>query len=228
LIFLPSWRIWNFLREFLNNYYQDDVLQRIFVFWILVLSMFYGNNLVYFATDTERVKTLLIALYLIIRASFAFMESIYSIWIPWLRRLVAFNFLAALPSAGLWVAAMYVPGGAAAGPAAAAVVWEYTIPLLMESPLRRYLIPSEYRKEVDPRHLTSRMGNFFIITLGEGVMLQIKEGPLKIGITGTAGTSVWALCIYFLLAFLYYNRDQSDRYIPAVTHMGWRAMGWIG
>jgi hypothetical protein len=24
LLFLPSWRIWNFLREFLNNYYMDD------------------------------------------------------------------------------------------------------------------------------------------------------------------------------------------------------------
>jgi len=58
-------------------------------------------------------------------------------------------------------------------------------------------------------------------------MLQIKDGPLGIGITGTAASSVWSLSIYFLLAFLYFNRDQSDRYIPAVTHMGWRAMIWI-
>jgi hypothetical protein len=211
----------------MNSYYQDDVLQRFFVFWILVLSVFYGNNLVYFPTDTDRVKIVLVTLYLCIRTSFCVMECIYSIWIPWLRRLVFFNFLAALPSAALWIATIYVPDGAAAGPAAAAVVLEYTVPLILDSPLRRHFIPSEYRKEVDAKHLTARMGNFFIITLGEGVMLLIKDGPLGIGITGTAASAVWSLSIYFLLAFVYFNRDQSDRYIPAVTHMGWRAMFWI-
>jgi low temperature requirement protein LtrA len=205
---------------------MDDVIQRAFIFWILVLSVFYGNNLVYFPEEPERVKVILITLYLCIRASFAFMEVIYSLWIPWLRRLVMFGFLAALPSSALWIATIYVPGAKAAGPAAAAVAWEYVVPLLLDSPLRTRLIPSEYHKEIDPKHMTTRMGNFFIITLGEGVLLLIKDGPLGRGITETAGSSVWSLCIYFFLAFLYFNRDQSERYVPAVTHSGWRALVW--
>jgi low temperature requirement protein LtrA len=227
LLFLPSWRIWNFLREFLNSFYQDDMLQRYFIFWVLTLSLFYGNNLAYFPGDPERVKEILITLYLCIRGSFVFMELFYSFWIPWLRRLMFFNFLVALPSSALWIAVIFVPGVNAVGPAVAAVLWEYFVPLLFDSPLRDRLMPSEYRKEVDAHHLTSRMGNFLIITIGEGVLLLIKGGPLGVGITGTAATSIWSLSIYMLLTFLYFNRDQSERYIPAVKVGGWRGLLWI-
>jgi len=227
IVFLPSWRIWNFLREFLNNYYMDDAIQRVFVFWILILSVFFGNNIAYLPEEWENVKTILVTIYLIIRASFLFAELVYSIWIPWLRRLIMFNFLSALPSTGLWIACIYVNGVGAVGPAIAAALLEYLHPLILDSQIGSKLTPSEYRKEMDPDHFRTRMANFFIITVGEGVLVLIKGGPLGIGVSSAFTLSIWSLLIYFLLSYLYFNRDQSVRYIPAIRHKGWRTLLWV-
>lgn len=227
LIFLPAWRIWNFLREFLNSYYKDDMLQRLFVCWILVLSVFFGNNIAYFPDEPQRIKITLITLYLLIRGSFLVQEIVYSIWIPWLRKIIFFNFLTVLPSTGLWIAAMYVKGNKAIGPALAAVVWEYIVPMIADSPIGDKMTPGEYRKEVDPIHLRSRMGSFFIITVGEGVLMLIRGGPIGIGITGVSPLAVMSLVIYFILTYIYFIRDNSMRYTPAVRYRGWRLVLWI-
>ena len=227
LDFLPSWRIWNFLREFLNSFYMDDMFQRFFIFWILVMSVFFGNNIAYFAEDTERLKVILVTLYLIIKGSFLLIETIYSIYIPWLRKLVFFTWITALPGAGLWIATIYVDGVKAVGTAVVAVLLEYWVAAMLDTPLGDKLTPGDYRKDIDPLHLRSRMGNFLIITIGEGVLMLVRGGPLRTGVTGAAGLAVWSLLVYFLLAFLYFNRDGSIRYVHAIRHRGWRAMAWI-
>ncbi|TID24910.1 60S ribosomal protein [Venturia nashicola] len=226
LLFLPAWRIWNFLREFLNNYYMDDVLQRIFIFWILILSVFFGNNIAYFAEEPERIKQILIILYLLIRGSFLFIELVYSIWIPWLRRLITINFIAVSPITGLWLASYYTTGLNSAGAAIAAIGWEYLVPIIMGSPFANRFIPSDYRKETDPDHFKTRMASFFIITVGEGVLVLIKDGPLGIGIHRASTLAIWPLLFYFLLSYLYFNRDRSVKYIPAVRKRGWRTLMW--
>jgi low temperature requirement protein LtrA len=155
------------------------------------------------------------------------MELVYSIWIPWLRGLIIVNFIVASPLTGLWLASYYTTGVSSAGAAVAAVAWEYLTPLIIDSPLANRFIPTGYRKEVDPDHLKTRMANFFIITVGEGVLVLIKDGPLGIGIHRASSLAIWPLLMYFLLSYLYFNRDQSVRYVPAVRQKGWRTMLWI-
>jgi low temperature requirement protein LtrA len=198
-----------------------------FIFWILILSVFFGNNLAYFAEEPERQKRILIIIYLLIRGSFLLMELVYSIWIPWLRRLIIVNFIVASPLTGLWLASYYTTGLNSAGAAVAAVAWEYLTPLIIDSPLANRFIPTGYRKEVDPDHFKTRMANFFIITVGEGVLVLIKDGPLGIGIHRASSLAIWPLLMYFLLSYLYFNRDQSVRYVPAVRQKGWRTLLWI-
>lgn len=155
------------------------------------------------------------------------MELVYSIWIPWLRRLIMINAVAAFPVTGLWLAAYFTTGIHSAGAAVAAVGWEYLVPLIMDSPLANRFIPSDYRKELDPNHLKTRMASFFIITVGEGVLVLIKDGPLGIGIHRASTLAIWPLLMYFLLSYLYFNRDQGLRYVPAVRKKGWRTLLWI-
>lgn len=137
------------------------------------------------------------------------------------------TFVAASPLTGLWLASYYTTGVNSAGAAVAAIAWEYIIPLIMDSPLANRFIPTEYRKELDPDHLKTRMASFFLITVGEGVLVLIKDGPLGIGIHRTSTLATWPLLMYFLLAYLYFNRGQSVRYVPAVRHKGWRTLLWI-
>lgn len=227
LAFVASWRIWNMLREFLQNYYQDDLIQRVFIFWILTLSMFYGNNLAYLTEETDTVKQILITTYLLIRGSFFLVEVLYSMFIPWLRRTILLQFLLLMPTLGLWLGGIYTDGVAAVGPIVAALVWEYVVPVIVDAPWSARLIPGDYRRAVDPNHFTTRFASFFIIIVGEGVLQLIARGPLGIGVTATAGVSVWGLTLYFILAFLYFNRDMSKTVVPAVRRRGWRIIIWV-
>ena len=227
LIFLPSWRIWNSLREFMNDYYMDDLLQRMFIFWILLLSVFYGNNIAYLEQDGESIKIICIVTYALIRWSFMCMELYYSIYIPWLRRLIIVGFLAKIPSIGLWMGAIWIQGWGATGPAAAAIMCEYWVPFMLETRWASKLVASEYRKAVDAHHFVTRMGNFFIIIIGEGVLQLIKDGPLNIGINANTSLLWPSLTIYFLFTFMYFGHDQSKYYIPAIKRGGLWPVAWI-
>lgn len=47
LIFAPAWHAWSDLREVMNSYYNDDLLQRCLVLWVMALLILYGNNCIY-------------------------------------------------------------------------------------------------------------------------------------------------------------------------------------
>jgi low temperature requirement protein LtrA len=227
LVFLPSWRIWNSMREFLNNYYMDDMVQQTFKLWILVLSVFYGNQLAYLAEDIDQVKTWVISTYLIILGSFLLIELVYSIFIKWLRRLTFIQSVLRLPGIGLWITAIYLHDVYAVGPVVAAVAWEYVCAMISSSRLVDKFTPSEYKKALDVDHFQSRMANFFIITLGEGVLQLIKDGPLGRGLNGTTGFMVWILLVYYELSLLYFNRDGSKRFVPAIKQEGKKTLIWV-
>jgi low temperature requirement protein LtrA len=210
-----------------DSYYMDDTGQRAFIFWILTLSIFFGNQVAYFASDYEGVKVALVSTYIIVRASFVFMEIFYSFWIPWIRKLIFVHFLVMLPASGLWMGTIFTDGPAALGPALAAIGWEYFVPWILESPIGAKLHSHDYRKDVDPTHLKARMGSFLIITVGEGVLMLVRGGPTGQGFTAVTALAAWSLLLYFLLAYLYFYRDGSIRYIPAVRRGGWRRLIWI-
>lgn len=189
--------------------------------------MFYGNNLAFLTEDQGTAKVICITLYLIIRATLMLGEAAYSICIPWLRKTCLLTFALYSPSIALWVASIYVSNHASIGTIFAAIILDYVIPMILDTPIAGKLIPLEYGKALDPHHFTSRMGSFFIITLGEGVLQLIRDGPLGIGLKRTAGFSVWSLSIYFLLAYIYFMKDSSQMLIPAVVKKGWRTMLWI-
>ncbi|KAJ6088508.1 bacterial low temperature requirement A protein-domain-containing protein [Penicillium sp. IBT 16267x] len=44
LILAPSWHVWSDLREVMNAFYNDDLLQRVLILWIMALMVVYGNN----------------------------------------------------------------------------------------------------------------------------------------------------------------------------------------
>lgn len=202
-------------------------MQRFYIFLLLVLSVFYGNNLAYIAEKPEVAKVTSISLYLFIRASLILLEVAYCVLIPWLRRLVLLSAILYLPTIGLWIAGIYLDGPKAYGPIAVAIFMDYSIPSILDLAVTRQKFLAGYGKALDPDHFTSRMSSFFIITIGEGVLQLIRDGPLGIGVTAAAGYSVPCLLIYFLLTLLYFNRDLSQRYVPAVVRKGGRTWMWI-
>jgi low temperature requirement protein LtrA len=44
LIFALAFHIWSDLRELMNSYYTDDIVQRLIILWVMALLILYGNN----------------------------------------------------------------------------------------------------------------------------------------------------------------------------------------
>ncbi|KAK2468117.1 hypothetical protein H9L39_20339 [Fusarium oxysporum f. sp. albedinis] len=44
LMFAPAWHIWADLREIMNYYFTDDLLQRPVILWVMAFLVLYANN----------------------------------------------------------------------------------------------------------------------------------------------------------------------------------------
>ncbi|KAA8644431.1 ATP-binding protein [Aspergillus tanneri] len=44
LILAPTWHIWSDLRELMNTFYNNDLLQHVLILWVMAVLVMYGNN----------------------------------------------------------------------------------------------------------------------------------------------------------------------------------------
>ena len=226
VLFVIAWRIWKDLQEFMGKYHTNDLVERLVVVWILVLATMYGNNAPYLFDKGER-SNVAIVIFLIVQASFIVVESAYSVFLPSLRRQVAFRVFFEGLTLALWIPALFSPYYLKAGLAYAAIFSEYLVAAFMDTPLAERLIKKKRPENLDLDHWVERIQDFYIIILGEGVMSLIKGSPLGHGITDQAGTGVLALLAYYVLSGFYFNGDQSRRYVHAVRRTWWRKTLWL-
>lgn len=69
---------WADAKENANNYYNDDVLQRAGVLWIMALLVVYGNNAVFVVDDISAMR-LTVGTYMVLRFSQICFYALYSI-----------------------------------------------------------------------------------------------------------------------------------------------------
>ena len=220
--------MWLNLSNFMTKYHTNDMTERLFIIWQLALAMMYGNNAPYLIDETASHQTdLAVIVYLISRFSYTVLEAAYSIYLPFHRRGVLLRFLAALPTVGLWIGALYTKYPRNEGLLIAAVILEFLIYYLLETPLFEKWLKEERARPFDFDHWVERTQDFFIIILGEGVLNLIKGSPLGKGLDAQAGTGVVALAMYYMLSGLYFNGDQSRRYVHAVKRTFWRKSLWV-
>jgi len=227
LLFVPVWRIWDHLRAITINHFNDDLMQRNFVVWILILAVVYGINAPFaYVPDGGNSLKLLIAVYLISQASFLIVYAIQATFLPFLRRQVAFNFCALLISSGLWIAAIFVPYPGKIGLIVAAILTEYPVDIALKSPAaERYLTPG-WKKVPDIDHYVERHEGFFIIILGEGVFRLIEGSPSGLGINQGTGTVITTLLMYYNLHWLYFRADSSKTFVHALRRTWWKPVFW--
>lgn len=78
--FIPAWQIWSDLRDFMDYYFNDDLVQKFYVVYILVLLLIYNNN-VEFIFDSYTAKLTTVTVYFLARISLGIMLGFYSLYI---------------------------------------------------------------------------------------------------------------------------------------------------
>ena len=225
LLFLPTWRIWNYLRTFMNHFFRDDALQRAFVLWILTITLVWGNNTPW-ALEDPPGKSVALICFLVARASFWIVEAYYCVFIPWLWKTFLLHVALNSIAVGLWIGAIFTSEWTRASLLLASMAAEYCIVLMMGSPLFDRFVSGARKISHDIEHFVGRLEAFFVLILGEGVMLLIRASPLGRGMTARAGSGCAALSLFFALHILYFRGDYSRNVVHAARRSFWRQAGW--
>lgn len=215
----------------MSKYATDDMVERAFVVWALILAMLWGNNTPYLF-DPDHQSNLAINIYLVWRGSVLVCEAYYAFFIHHIRNRISIQALFIIPVLPLWISANYLDIDVKAGLVFAAVNAENIAHLIIESPFinDRFMHANDKGERIDPDHWTGRIKDFYTIVLDEAVLSLIRASPLREGITSRASGGVWALVkvvIYYVLNGFYFNGDQSKQYVHAVKRSWWRKNLWL-
>jgi low temperature requirement protein LtrA len=168
LVFTPAWHAWADAKENANNYYNDDLLQRIAILWIMALLILYGNNANFVGEDLW-AQRITVAAYQCIRftqIAFFFMYSLASHHHRIQNRIYAgMTFIGLL----IWIPIYFeeVSDKAKIAVAAVAILWEEFSYVIGFTPLIPKKFGLEYTTAVDIGHENDRYTAFTIIVLGE-------------------------------------------------------------
>jgi low temperature requirement protein LtrA len=210
LIFAPAWHIWSDLREIMNSYYTDDLVQRLVILWVMALLVLYGNNATAVAGDLDAMRTT-VAAYMAARFTIACIWMTCS-FASYQHRTQA-QLMAGFILLGLciWIPLFF--GGvsirAKIAVAAVAIVFQEGAWILTFGPWIKKRLGLTYSTAVDISHEIDRMAAFFIIILGEYLYSIVVGNPAAVGLGTGLLKAVWTLVIAFCLNWLYVNGDGS-------------------
>ncbi|OQV04237.1 hypothetical protein CLAIMM_09149 [Cladophialophora immunda] len=210
LIFAPAWHIWSDLREIMNSYYNDDLVQRGVILWVMALMVLYGNNARLVAEDIGAMRTV-VGAFMTARLTVAgvyLISSFASFQHRTQARVMAgFIFVGLL----IWIP-LYFESVSLRAKIAVAVVGivyhEVTWVITFGTWIKRHL-KLEYSTAVDINHEIDRLAAFYIIVLGEYLYSIVVGDPAAIGLNMGLLKAVWTLIIAFCLNWLYVNGDGS-------------------
>ncbi|KAJ6021181.1 hypothetical protein N7540_006685 [Penicillium herquei] len=210
LILAPSWHVWSDLRELMNSFYNDDLLQRVLILWVMALMVVYGNNAPLVDEDIGAMRAA-VGSYMAARLSLI-SAHMFNSFASYQHR----------PQQRLWFGlsivnlAIYIPlyfesvsirGKIAA--AAVAVVLEEISWVFSYSPVAKKMLSVKYSTAVDIPHEVDRFAAFYIIALGEFLYLIIVGNYAAIGFNERLLRAIWTLIIAFCLNWLYVHADGS-------------------
>lgn len=228
LIFAPAWHIWSDLREIMNSYYTDDLLQRTLILWVMALLVLYGNNAVHADANLAAMRT---AAGAYVAARFTTMCVFVVASFAAHQHRVQARVLAAFMCVGLILAAPLflesVSVGAKAAVVAVMVAYQEVTWSLTLSPWIKRKLKLEYSTAVDISHEVDRLAAFYVIILGEFLYSIIVGGPTGIGLTRGYLKAVLTLTIAFCLNWLYVSGDGSAEATHPIRRSAWTAFAFF-
>jgi low temperature requirement protein LtrA len=232
LIFAPAWHVWSDLREVMNSYYTDDLVQRGVILWVMALLVLYGNNATLVADPDTGIGAMRTAVgaFMAARLTVAVVYTVSS-FASWQHRTQA-RLMAACMVVGLfiWIPLFFegVSLRAKIAVAVVAIVYQETTWIAVFSPWVKRRLDLEYSTAVDIGHEIDRLAAFFIIVLGEYLYSIVVGNPAAVGLNSGLLKAVWTLIIAFCLNWLYVNGDGSVSSVHPIRRSATTAFAFFG
>ncbi|KAJ6150933.1 hypothetical protein N7470_007527 [Penicillium chermesinum] len=174
LILAPSWHVWSDIRELMNSFYNDDLIQRILILWLMALLVVYGNNAPLVSEDIGAMRSA-VGSYMVARLSCTIAHFYYSFASyhhrPQQRLWVVLSLVSLAIFIPLYFESVSIRGKIAT--AAVAVVFEELSWIFCFSPAAKKMLRVKYSTAVDIPHEVDRYAAFYIIALGEFLYLIV-------------------------------------------------------
>ncbi|KAJ6122052.1 hypothetical protein N7512_004517 [Penicillium capsulatum] len=209
LILAPSWHVWSELRELMNSFYNDDLLQRMLILWVMAILVVYGA-------------------YMAARVSCGCAHLLYSVASyhhrPQQRLWAGLSVVCLCVYIPLYFESVSIRGKIAA--AAVGVCLEEAVWIFSFSPAAKKMLRVKYATAVDIPHEIDRFAAFYIIVLGEFLYLIIVGSNAAVGLNERLLRAVWTLVIAFCLNWLYTHADGSIESTHPLRHNIYTAFGF--
>ncbi|KAJ5147914.1 hypothetical protein N7476_000573 [Penicillium atrosanguineum] len=219
LILAPSWHVWSDLREIMNSFYNDDLLQRVLILWVMAILVIYGNNAPLVDEEIGAMRAT-VGAYMVARISCNLAHLLYSFSSYHHRR-----------QQRLWVVlstlfiCLYIPlyfesvsTRAKIAVAAIAICVEEATWIFCYCPAAKKLLHATYTTAVDINHEIDRYAAFYIIVLGEFLYLIVVGSHAAIGLNERTIRAIWTLVIAFCLNWIYVHADGSVTHEHPLRH----------
>ncbi|KAK5946142.1 hypothetical protein PMZ80_000282 [Knufia obscura] len=228
LIFAPAWHIWSDLREIMNSYYTDDLLQRLIILWVMALLVLYSNNAGLADENISAMRTAAGA-YICARLTTGsvFLISSFASYQhrTQARMMAGFMVVGLLIAVPLFLESVSIEAKAAV--VAVMIFYSESTWGLTLSPWIKSKLNLTYSTALDIAHEVDRMAAFFIIILGEFVYSVIVGDPAGIGLTSGYAKAVATLVIAFCLNWIYVTGDGSLQATHPIRRSAWTAFAFF-
>lgn len=230
LIFAPAWQVWSDLREVMNSYYTDDVVQRGVILWVMALLVVYGNNATLVGADDIAAMRTAVGAFMAARVTIATVYAVSSF--ASVQHRAQARLMAALMAVGvlLWIPLFFesVSIRAKIAVAVVAIAFQEISWIVTFSPWIKRRLNLEYSTAVDIAHEIDRLAAFYIIVLGEFLYSIVVGDPAAGGLTPGLLKAVWTLVIAFCLNWLYVNGDGSVEGAHPIRRSATTAFAFFG
>ncbi|KAF3987777.1 hypothetical protein FT663_03678 [Candidozyma haemuli var. vulneris] len=226
LVFLPYWTVWADIKDVTNYYYNEDLSQKLYLLWILVL-LTTSVNAQSEVLESTRGAVFTIVPYILCRLSLAFMLLFYSFYIPEHRPQQRLYFVFLILTSCIWVPVIFVGPNTKLVLSLVAIVLEQITFTVVFHPTTKQLLKLSMSTALNIEHEVERMSAFFTVAIGEFLTKITAESPIGVGFTSLYPRAIFCLVIAYILFWLYDNAGTSEKAVHPLRHSAFRAITWI-
>lgn len=226
LFFIPYWTVWADIKDFTNYYYNEDLSQRTYILWILILLTLSVNSHSAIL-DSRSGAAYTVVPYILCRLSLAISLLIYSFYIPEHRAQQRLYFCTLIVTCCVWIPVIFVSTRAKIAVSVVAIVLDQVCFCIVFHPRTKRIMKLTMSTALNIEHEVERLATFVTIAIGEFLYKVVAELPLGIGFTTAFGRGCFMLIIAYTIFWLYYNGGTTDKAVHPLRHSAFRAILWI-